>query len=347
MSTRSTIHDYIRQLQFPSSDSHKGQNGKALIIGGSDLFHAASRWSFLAASRLVDMTFYSSVAENNQLLYDAKFYAHDGVVVPRRELPAYIAEADSILIGPGMRRDFASRFTETQLHDIRHEDLSDADWENDTIAVTRVLTALGTGKKWVIDAGALQVIHPEWFPEKPVLTPHPQEFLRLSHKLPDTAKETIHRFLDHDREVLLQHAARLFSQFSQSPTGFSRPPEIIREVPLSQTQLSALFEVSRECRNATFLVKGPTDIIWNENELVLVSGGNASMTKGGTGDVLAGSLVGFLATSEPFVSTVVASYLNKLAGHMLYQEHGTMFNSSDLVEMVPHAWREVEKGTDP
>ena len=52
----------LDQLYRPGKDSHKGQNGKLLVIGGSNLFHSASMWSLEVASRIVDMVFYSSVA---------------------------------------------------------------------------------------------------------------------------------------------------------------------------------------------------------------------------------------------------------------------------------------------
>jgi len=62
----------LKKLYVPASDSHKGENGKLLIIGGSVLFHAASLWSLQVASRIVDMVFYSSVPSNNELIQQAK-----------------------------------------------------------------------------------------------------------------------------------------------------------------------------------------------------------------------------------------------------------------------------------
>ena len=64
--------DIKGKLYIPAEDSHKGQNGKLLIIGGSHLFHAASLWALKVASRIVDMVFYSSVPENNELVMKMK-----------------------------------------------------------------------------------------------------------------------------------------------------------------------------------------------------------------------------------------------------------------------------------
>src|ERR1700733_10117808 len=94
----------LKKLYVPPSDSHKGQNGKLLVVGGSTLFHAASLWALTIASRIVDMVFYSSVEENNQIVHKLKSEFRNGIVVPRNEIENYAQEADTILIGPGMVR---------------------------------------------------------------------------------------------------------------------------------------------------------------------------------------------------------------------------------------------------
>src|SRR6185437_16439760 len=96
--------DGLKKLYTPLQDSHKGQNGKLLIIGGSHLFHAASLWALTIASRVVDMVFYSSVPENNQIVQELKKEFRNGIVVPRTEIENYAEEAECILIGPGMVR---------------------------------------------------------------------------------------------------------------------------------------------------------------------------------------------------------------------------------------------------
>src|SRR3989338_8337908 len=96
--------EILKKLYIPSPSSHKGQNGKLLIIGGSHLFHAASLWSLNVASRIVDMVYYSSVPENNEIVMLAKKEFRDGIVVPRERIEDYINEADCVMIGPGMVR---------------------------------------------------------------------------------------------------------------------------------------------------------------------------------------------------------------------------------------------------
>src|SRR3989344_3630518 len=94
----------LKNLYRPAKDSHKGQNGKLLIIGGSQLFHAASLWALTVASRIVDMVFYSSVEINNRIVESLKAEFRNGIVVPRSKVENYIHEADCILIGPGLER---------------------------------------------------------------------------------------------------------------------------------------------------------------------------------------------------------------------------------------------------
>src|SRR3990167_9878173 len=97
--------EVLKNLYNPASASHKGENGKVLIIAGSKLFHSASLWPLTVASRIVDMVFYSSVEENNALVQKAKEEFRNGIIVPRARLEDYIKEADTILIGPGLPRE--------------------------------------------------------------------------------------------------------------------------------------------------------------------------------------------------------------------------------------------------
>jgi len=58
------------------------------------------------------------------------------------------------------------------------------------------------------------------------------------------------------------------------------------------------------------------------------------MTKGGTGDILAGLATGFLAKSkELFKSATAASYINGLLGdQLLKKKKGYSFIASDILE---------------
>jgi NAD(P)H-hydrate epimerase len=270
---------YFSNLVLPEVDSHKGQNGKVLVVGGSELFHAASKWSLDIASKLVDMVFYASVPSNNELVAQEKQREYEekhqrqakqsfwnGIVVAQDQVRSYAEEADVILIGPGMDR---STVTANRVHDL-----------------VRAFPA----KKWVIDAGALQMIDPKLIPTAAILTPHQGELEMLQEK------------------------------------GFK----------VSQAVADGV----------TILVKGKVDTIYARglDRPLEVIGGNPGMTKGGTGDVLAGLVAGLYATQTAVVATVVSSVTNKAAGDSLYERVGPYFNASDLVDEVPQVlWRFIQQ----
>lgn len=154
---------FFNNLNLPQDDSHKGQNGKLLIIGGSDLFHAASRWSLDVASKFVDMLFYSSTPGNNELIREAKQNFWNGIVVEEKDIDSYAKEADVILIGPGMMR-----IEKTQ-------------------GIVNKLIKKFPDKKMVIDAGALQMVDPMLLNKNHIITPHKKEILTLVKKIPNNA----------------------------------------------------------------------------------------------------------------------------------------------------------------
>src|SRR5216683_8295036 len=178
----------LKKLYIPPPNSHKGQNGKLLIIGGSHLFHAASLWALTIASRVVDMVFYSSVPENNEIVHELKKEFRNGIVVPRIEIENYVVESDCVLIGPGMTRSEIGisnfQFPISNLHDVNKME----DEGLQSYFLTKYLLGRYPQKKWVIDAGALQMMEPEWLLQlqgNVILTPHPMEFERIRLKIKD------------------------------------------------------------------------------------------------------------------------------------------------------------------
>ena len=258
------IKDYLKKLNFPQKNSHKGQNGKLLIIGGSKLFHAASLWSLKVASRIADLVHYSSVEENNVIVQKLKEEFRDGIVVPRKDLEFYIEEDDCILIGPGMTRD------------------------SETEELTNTLLKKFPKKRWVIDAGALQMLELDWIPPGAILTPHRREFDGLFSKITNPKM---------DIKEQVKWFAKEFS--------------------------------------CTILLKGEIDIIVSNDRSEVIEGGNAGMTKGGTGDVLAGLTAALYCVNDSFTSAVAASYINKKAGDALFDKMGFWFNASDLADQIP------------
>ncbi len=88
------------------------------------------------------------------------------------------------------------------------------------------------------------------------------------------------------------------------------------------------------------LLKHPkADIISNGNEMKLNFTGNAGMTKGGTGDVLAGMCAALACKNALFRAACAAAYLNGLAGDMLLKKYSFAYAASDLVEALQLAYK--------
>ena len=249
----------VKALYKPPPDSHKGENGRLLIIGGSRLFHAASLWALKVASRIVDLVFYSSVPENNRIVLEAKKEFREGIVVRREEVEDYIKEADCILIGPGMER------------------------VKETKELTERLMGKFSHKKWVVDAGSLQMIEPRFLNKNCIITPHGGEFRMLFG-------------IEANRE----NAAKMAKKYG-----------------------------------CVVVLKGQTDIICSPERCKINPTGNAGMTKGGTGDVLAGLVAAFACKNDLFLSGCAGTFVNGLAGDRLKEKVSFWFNASDLVEEIP------------
>lgn len=278
----------LKTLSLPKPGSHKGQNGRLLIIGGSHLFHAASIWALEVASRIVDLVHYASVPENNEIVMEVKKQFRDGIVIPREHVTDYIDEDDCILIGPGMTRD------------------------GETEVLTNTLLKQHPDKQWVIDAGALQMMDVSLIPKNAILTPHHGEFARLWEKLQgtgDRVQGTEHT-LDEDK-------VKFFAKQFHCVVLLKGQ----RDISCSGGDCDEKVCIPGECR--------------------IIKGGNEGMTKGGTGDVLAGLIAALVCKNDPFLATIAGSYINKQAGDELYESVGPFFNASDLAAQIPKTMKRL------
>ncbi len=92
--------------------------------------------------------------------------------------------------------------------------------------------------------------------------------------------------------------------------------------------------------NITILLKGEEDYVCDDKTSIIIKGGNQGMTKGGTGDVLAGLVASFYCKNDAFLSAISASFINKKAGDELYKTMGLYYNASDLANEIPKVMKE-------
>jgi len=88
--------------------------------------------------------------------------------------------------------------------------------------------------------------------------------------------------------------------------------------------------------NATILLKAPVDVVSNGGKVKYNRTGGPAMTVGGTGDVLAGVVGGFLAMGvPPFDAAVAGAFINGAAGDLAYKRKGPHVKATDLLTEIP------------
>jgi NAD(P)H-hydrate epimerase len=153
----------------------------------------------------------------------------------------------------------------------------------------------------VVDGGSLQVIDPELIPQNAILTPHHKEFNLLKSRIQN--------------------------------------PEL--RIKIQGLRVEEQVQLFAKEYNCVVLLKGEKDLVSDGTKTVQIAGGNAGMTKGGTGDVLAGLVAALYCKNEAYLSAAAGSFINKRAGESLAKRVGIYFNSSDLATEIPVVMKEI------
>ncbi len=269
-----SVKTLFKNFYIPRPDSHKGQNGKILIIGGSSLFHAASLWAAEVASHFTDMVHYSSTVENEKIFHELKKTFRNGMIISKKDLEQYAFEDDVVLIGPGMMRD-------------------GREGEYTRQVVSEMIKKFPE-RKFVFDAGSLQKMDKEWLLDlktMAIVTPHQKEFEML---------------------------------FGQDVTN----------LPIDEKE--KIVKMTAEKYHVVIILKAIVDIISDGHNLYRVEGGNAGLTKGGTGDVLAGLAASFYAKNDAINSALMASILLKTTAEALFTDQRYWYNIDDIIDKLPY-----------
>ena len=128
--------------------------------------------------------------------------------------------------------------------------------------------------------------------------------------------------------VLTPHAGE-YAKLTQS-----NPPFNLKE------RLTAVQKTATEL-NGVVLLKGPIDLICEEDRAKFNFTGNPGMTVGGTGDVLSGIVSALLAQkTNAFEAAVAGAFVNGAAGDFVNAEIGHHMLASDLLEWIPHVFKD-------
>lgn len=270
----------LKNLYKPATNSSGEDNGQVTIIGGSELFHGAPIFALKVASRMNDMVFFASPEPSvGKVAENIKSKLMSFIWVPWEDTEAYVEKSDAVLIGPGFMRFDSEKQSEEERGKGEHKN------GKRSKAITKKFLEKFPDKKWVIDAGSLQVMEKEWIPKGAIITPNRKEF------------------------------GILF--------GYMDP------------------EAAAKRYNCIIVLKGPETQVVSPNEKIIITGGNPGLTKGGTGDVLAGITISLLAKNDPFLSACAASFIEKKAADEIFEKVGTNYNADDLADTIPEVFQRL------
>jgi hydroxyethylthiazole kinase-like uncharacterized protein yjeF len=105
---------------------------------------------------------------------------------------------------------------------------------------------------------------------------------------------------------------------------------------LSEEEKIKVVQAEAKRLQTTILLKGAIDIISDGKEVALSKTGSPFMTKGGTGDTLAGIAGALLSRGlSAFEAAQGAAFVNGLAGESAARKFGESLMATDLIEMIP------------
>mgnify|MGYP001196602728 CR=1 FL=1 len=128
-------------------------------------------------------------------------------------------------------------------------------------------------------------------------------------------------------------------------TPHSKEFEILtgKKIPSNIVEMTELVSRWSKKLGVTILLKAYIDIITSpKGNTKLNDTGNPGMTVGGTGDVLAGIVGGFISQGiDPYDAACCAAFVNGCAGDRLYSKKGYGFTAMDLASQIPYTVKEI------
>jgi NAD(P)H-hydrate epimerase len=290
-------------------DSHKGDYGRALLVGGSRGMSGAIALAGLATLRsgagLATLAV-PKVIQDVVAAFEPSYMTHgltddgsQGGTPAIRDVMAMSSEATVVALGPGLgRSDAVTHF------------------------VYAVYTAVN--KPMVVDADALFALaqRPAGLEPPPggprVLTPHPGEFRRLTGK-PYKESERMEAAAAFARGEDDLFRRKEFKNSSKSGGMASEPLELI------------------------VVLKGHHTVVTDGTRVSLNQTGNPGMATGGSGDVLTGVITGLLCQGlMPFEAARLGVHIHGLAGDLAAAELGQVsLVASDLIGYLPKAFQSL------
>lgn len=311
-------------------NSHKGTFGKAMVVAGSLNYIGAAYLSgkaayrsgaglvTIAAAQPIIPTLAAMLPEATWVLMPHEMgVLHENAVPILREA---VEKYTALLLGPGIgTEDSTKRFIEQLLQSDKPHAATvqkhigfrfNTPEENQSAEEANQVKL----PPLVIDADALNLLAqiPEWWkllPANTILTPHPGEFARLAG-IEDAEKDG---------------------------------PSATEQVQADRVNLAAKY--AQEW-NAVVVLKGAFTIVAApDGKITILPFATSALATAGTGDVLAGVIVGLLAQGvAPVDAAVAGAWLHGYAGIETsrgYFARDLSVIASDVLEMLPSAFEAV------
>lgn len=260
----------LKVLQTRRADSHKGQSGRVLIVGGGPYSGAPALAAMAALRTGADIV---TVAAPASVAATIASYSPNLIVKPLSSdvlceedvgtIAELIKSHDVVVIGMGLGRA-----------------------ERTKTAISKIIPFC---EKVVVDADGLYGTElPVAEGIEMIITPHAGEFRLLGGRGADDVQD------------------------------FSRK------------------------NNLTVLLKGKEDSISNGERVAINRTGNAGMTVGGTGDVLAGISGALFAVSPPMEAACCAAFINGAAGDLVFEQKGYGLLATDIIDRITDVMKQKE-----
>jgi NAD(P)H-hydrate epimerase len=291
--------------------AHKGTFGKALVVAGSVNYTGAAYLASAAATRVGAGLVTLALAANLHPILASKLsevtfllLPHDmGAIVPEamKILSERVSAYNALLLGPGLGRD-----------------------EKTIEFVQQFLAREWRGKRPRV--GFLVTGEEEVEGEE-----GEKEVLPLS-------------VIDADGLNALADRPNWWKYLGEPNVLTPHPGEMARLVgcgvdEVEADRIGAAREMADRWKQVVTLKGAHTVVATPKGQTVIIPFANPGLATAGSGDVLAGAIVGFLAQGlSPFAAAVAGAYLHGLAGDLVRNEIGAAgMVAGDLLPMLPQA----------
>jgi len=295
--------------------AHKGTFGKALVVAGSVNYTGAAYLASAAATRVGTGLVTLALAENLHPILASKLSEVTFILLPH-DMGAIVPEAMKVL-------------------------------SQKVSAYDALLLGPGLGRDEKTVEFVQRFLAGEWHSRKPrvgFLATGEEEETREREILPPSV-------IDADGLNALADRPNWWKYLRGLNVLTPHPGEMARLVgckvnEVEADRVGAAQEMARRWKQVVTLKGAYTIVAAPEGQTVIIPFANPGLATAGSGDVLAGAIVGFLAQGlSPFAAAITGAYIHGLAGNLVREETGAAgMVAGDLLPMLPQAITRLRGG---